>query len=161
MESNLLASDIVTSTKLPTKTKSNLIEQVFETILQTGETGIFQTELCKVFSLDSRDGSRLISNLEKRDLVSRERMLYNGRWTYKVFVKKFTEAAEFVKKPIEIASVEGAPCFGCTYQHLCSLEDETSQYSPEKCRWIEEWVLLGLSRITTLSQQSPESQRIR
>jgi hypothetical protein len=157
MEGNLLASDIVTSTKLPIKTKSNLIEQVFETILQTGETGIFQTELCKVFSLDSRDGSRLVSNLEKRDLISRERMLYNGRWTYKVVVKKPMAIAEFVKKPIEIASVEGAPCFGCIYQHLCSSEDETSQYSPEKCRWIEEWVLFGLSRVTALSQQNPES----
>jgi DNA-binding MarR family transcriptional regulator len=156
-----LASDIVTSTKLPIKTKSNLIEQVFETILQSGEAGIFQTELCKVFSLDSRDVSRLVSNLEKRDLISRERILYNGRWTYKVVVKKPTEVAELVKKPIEIVSVEGAPCFGCTYQHLCSLEDETSQYSPEKCRWIEEWVLLGLNRVTTLSQQqNPESQRI-
>jgi DNA-binding MarR family transcriptional regulator len=153
-----LASDIVTSTKLPIKTKSNLIEQVFETILQTGEAGIFQTELCKVFSLDSRDGSRLVSNLEKRDLISRERMLYNGRWTYKVVVKKSMEITEFVKKPIEITSVEGAPCFGCTYQHLCSSEDETSQYSPEKCRWIEEWVLLGLSRVTALSQQNPESR---
>ena len=152
-----MASDIVTSTKLPIKTKSNLIEQVFETILQTGEAGIFQTELCKVFSLDSRDGSRLVSNLEKRDLISRERMLYNGRWTYKVVVKKSMEITEFIKKPIEIASVEGAPCFGCTYQHLCSSEDETSQYSPEKCRWIEEWVLLGLSRVTALSQQNSES----
>ena len=152
-----MASDIVTSTKLPIKTKSNLIEQVFETILQTGETGIFQTELCKVFSLDSRDGSRLVSNLEKRDLISRERMLYNGSWTYKVVVKKPMEIAEFVKKPIEVASVEGAPCFGCTYQHLCSSEDETSQYSPEKCSWIEQWVLLGLSRVTALSQQNPES----
>ena len=157
MKSNLLASDIVTSTKLPIKTKSNLIEQVFETILRTGEAGIFQTELCKVFSLDSRDGSRLVSNLEKRDLISREKMLYHGRWTYKVVVKKSMEVAEFIKKPIEITSVEGAPCFGCTYQHLCSSEDETSQYSPEKCRWIEEWVLLGLSRAATLPQQNPES----
>ena len=152
-----MASDIVTPTKLPIKTKSNLIEQVFETILRTGEAGIFQTELCKVFSLDSRDGSRLVSNLEKRDLISRERMLYNGRWTYKVVVKKSMEITEFAKKPIEISSVEGAPCFGCTYQHLCSSEDETSQYSPEKCRWIEEWVLLGLNRVTALSQQNPES----
>jgi DNA-binding MarR family transcriptional regulator len=153
-----LASDIVTSTNPQIRAKSNLIEQVFETILQSGESGIFQTELCKAFSLDSRDGSRLVSNLEKRDLISRERILYNGRWTYKVVVKKSTEAEEFVKKPIEIASVEGAPCFGCTYQHLCSLEDETSQYSPEKCKWIEEWVLLGLSRVTTLSQHNPENQ---
>ena len=156
-----MASNIVTSTKLPIKTKGNLIEQVFETILQSGEGGIFQTELCKVFSLDSRDGSRLVGNLEKRDLISRERILYNGRWTYKVVVKKPIEVAELVKKPIEIVSVEGAPCFGCTYQHLCSSEEETSQYSPEKCRWIEEWLLLGLNHVTTLSQQqNHESRRI-
>ena len=150
-----MSPDIITPTKV--KTKSNLIEQVFETILQSGEGGIFQTELCKVFSLDSRDGSRLVSNLEKRALISREKMLYNGRWTYKVIVKKSPAVTEFAKKPIGIASVEGAPCFGCTYQHLCSSEDETSQYSPEKCRWIEEWVLLGLNRVTPLSQQNPES----
>ena len=152
-----MSSDIITPTKLAVKTKSNLIEQVFETILQSGEGGIFQTELCKVFSLDSRDGSRLVSNLEKRDLISRERMLYNGRWTYKVVVKKPMEIAEFVKKPIEIASVEGAPCFNCTYQHLCSSEDETSQYSPEKCIWLEEWVLVGLNRIIPSSQQTTEN----
>jgi DNA-binding MarR family transcriptional regulator len=145
---------MITPAKLPVKTKNNLTEQVFEAISQSGENGIFQTELCKVFSLDSRDGSRLVSNLEKRSLISREKMLYNGRWTYKVIVKKSSAAAEFAKKPIEITSIEGAPCFSCTYQHLCSVEDETSQYSPEKCAWIEEWVLLALDRMTTSAQNS-------
>jgi hypothetical protein len=152
-----LSPDIITPTKLAVKTKSNLIEQVFETILQSGEGGIFQTELCKVFSLDSRDGSRLVSNLEKRALISREKMLYNGRWTYKVIVKKSPAVTEFAKKPIEIASVEGAPCFSCTFQHLCSSEDETGQYSPEKCTWLEEWVLVGLNRIITPSQPTTEN----
>jgi hypothetical protein len=150
-----LSPDIITPTKV--KTKSNLIEQVFETILQSGEGGIFQTELCKVFSLDSRDGSRLVSNLEKRALISREKMLYNGRWTYKVIVKKSPAVTEFAKKPIGIASVEGAPCFSCTFQHLCSSEDETGQYSPEKCIWLEEWALDGLNRIITPSQPTTEN----
>ena len=152
-----MSPDIITPTKLAVKTKSNLIEQVFETILQSGEGGIFQTELCKVFSLDSRDGSRLVSNLEKRALISREKMLYNGRWTYKVIVKKSPAVTEFAKKPIEIASVEGAPCFSCTFQHLCSSEDETGQYSPEKCTWLEEWALDGLNRIITPSQPTTEN----
>ena len=150
-----MSPDIITPTKV--KTKSNLIEQVFETILQSGEGGIFQTELCKVFSLDSRDGSRLVSNLEKRDLISREKMLYNGRWTYKVIVKKSPAVTEFAKKPIGIASVEGAPCFSCTFQHLCSSEDETGQYSPEKCTWLEEWAIDGLNRIITPSQPTTEN----
>jgi hypothetical protein len=150
-----LSPDIITPTKV--KTKSNLIEQVFETILQSGEGGIFQTELCKVFSLDSRDGSRLVSNLEKRALISREKMLYNGRWTYKVIVKKSPAVTEFANKPIGIASVEGAPCFSCTFQHLCSSEDETGQYSPEKCTWLEEWALDGLNHIITPSQPTTEN----
>ena len=69
--------------KLPAKNKSELTEQVFQAIVDSGETGIFQTELCKSFSIDSRDGSRLVGNLEKQSLISRERMLYKGRWTHK------------------------------------------------------------------------------
>ncbi|HZC20066.1 MAG TPA: hypothetical protein VE223_00325, partial [Nitrososphaeraceae archaeon] len=61
------------------------------------------------------------------------------------------------KKPIGIASVEGAPCFSCTFQHLCSSEDETGQYSPEKCTWLEEWAIDGLNRIITPSQPTTEN----
>ena len=132
--------------KLPAKNKSELTEQVFQAIVDSGETGIFQTELCKSFSIDSRDGSRLVGNLEKQSLISRERMLYKGRWTYKLIVKKIPQLKEADRRPIEIASVEGAPCFRCTFQHLCSTEDETSQYSPAKCNWIEQWVILDTKK---------------
>ncbi|HVP82506.1 MAG TPA: hypothetical protein VMS35_05645, partial [Nitrososphaeraceae archaeon] len=107
-----------------------------------GENGVFQTELCKSFSIDSRDGSRLVGNLEKQSLISREKILYKGRWTYKLIVKKIPQLKEVDKKPIEIDSVEGAPCFSCSYQHLCSTEDEMSQYSPSRCSWIEQWVVI-------------------
>ena len=131
--------------KLPPKNKSELTEQVFQAIVDSGETGIFQTELCKSFSIDSRDGSRLVGNLEKQSLISRERILYKGRWTYKLIVKKMPQLKAY-RRPIEIASVEGAPCFSCTFQHLCSTEDETSQYSPAKCNWIEQWVILDAKK---------------
>jgi hypothetical protein len=131
--------------KLPAKNKSELTEQVFQAIVDSGETGIFQTELCKSFSIDSRDGSRLVGNLEKQSLIYRERTLYKGRWTYKLIVKKIPQL-KADRRPIEITSVEGAPCFSCTFQHLCSTEDETSQYSPAKCSWIEEWVILDTKK---------------
>ncbi len=131
--------------KLPPKNKSELTEQVFQAIVDSGEIGICQTELCKSFSIDSRDGSRLVGNLEKQSLISRERILYKGRWTYKLIVKKIPQL-KVDRRPIEIASVEGAPCFGCTFQHLCSTEDETSQYSPAKCNWIEQWVILDTKK---------------
>ncbi|MFB5600655.1 MAG: transcriptional regulator [Nitrososphaeraceae archaeon] len=130
----------LSKSKVP-KNKSELAEQVFQAIVEGGDNGIFQTELCKSFSIDSRDGSRLVGNLEKQSLISREKILYKGRWTYKLIVKKIPHLKDEDKKPIEIDSVEGAPCFSCSYQHLCSTEDETSQYSPSKCSWIEQWVV--------------------
>ena len=115
---------------------------------------LFQTELCRVFSLDSRDGSRLVGNLEKQSLISREKILYKGRWTYKLVLRKSIVSAESAKKPIDVASVEGAPCFSCTYQHLCSSDDDTSQYSPARCTWIEEWVLTSFGRAIDTHQNS-------
>ena len=151
-----MSSEIINPTKISVKTKSDLVDQIFTAILKSGENGIFQTELCKVFSLDSRDGSRVVGNLEKQSLISREKILYNGRWTYKLLIKKSQDITEFTKKPIEITSIEGAPCFSCTYQHLCSSEDETSPYSPAECVWIKEWVLTDFhSRTIETSQQNP------
>jgi B-block binding subunit of TFIIIC len=145
-----LPSEIVTPAKISVKSKNSLVEQALQTISRSGENGIFQTELCKTFSLDSRDGSRLVGNLEKQALISREKILYNGRWTYKLIVKK-PSMSEIEKRQVEIKSVEGAPCFSCNYQHLCSSEDDMSQYSPAKCTWIAEWVLSSFSR--TLNHQ--------
>jgi hypothetical protein len=124
-----------------------MLEKVFETILNSGENGIYQTELCKAFSLDSRDGSRLVGNLEKQSLILRERTLYKGRWTYKLLIKKSPVAEEFARKPIDIECVEGSPCFSCTYQHLCSSEDETSLYSPARCTLLEEWVVTSFDKV--------------
>jgi B-block binding subunit of TFIIIC len=148
-----LSSRVFSPTKISIKPKSDLIDQAFDAISKSGENGIFQTELCKVFSLDSRDGSRLVGNLERQSLISREKILYKGRWTYRLFVKK-SLASEFAKRPLEIASVEGAPCFSCNYQHLCSSEDDTSQYSPARCMWIEDWVLTSFNRAMSITQNS-------
>jgi len=51
----VLSSEIIGS-KLSARSKSDLIDKVFEAITTSGEEGVFQTELCKSFSLDSRDG---------------------------------------------------------------------------------------------------------
>ena len=153
-----MSSEII-NPKISIKTKSELIDQVFDIISKSGENGIFQTELCKVFSLDSRDGSRLVGNLEKQSLISREKILHNGRWTYKLVIKKSSTVAQLAKKPIELANVEGAPCISCNYQHLCSSDDETSQYSPAKCMWIEEWVLMGFSKML-ISQEGSQNKEL-
>ncbi|HEY7572813.1 MAG TPA: transcriptional regulator [Nitrososphaeraceae archaeon] len=149
-----MSSNIIKPIKVSVKSKSDLLDQAFDAISKSGENGIFQTELCKVFSLDSRDGSRLVGNLEKQSLISREKILYKGRWTYKLVLRKTVASPDSIKKPIEVTCVEGAPCFSCTYQHLCSSDDETSQYSPARCSWIEEWVLTSFGRAMDNQQNS-------
>lgn len=141
MSPNLLNSRSVS------KNKHELFDEVLAVILKSGKDGVFQTEICKVFSLDSRDGSRLAGTLEKQSLIHREKVLHKGRWTYKLIIKKPSLAETRKKKRVQITSVEGAPCLSCVYQHSCSSEDEMTQYSPSRCGWLEEWVITSFDKI--------------
>lgn len=147
-----MSSEIIGS-KLSVRSKSDLIDKVFEAITTSGEEGVFQTELCKSFSLDSRDGSRLVGNLEKQSLITREKALYRGRWTYKLVVKKTISMDSEEPRPIDVSMVEGAPCLCCSYQHLCSNEDESNPYSPARCQIIEEWIVTSFDKFMMNQQQ--------
>ena len=152
-----MSSEIIGS-KLSVRSKSDLIDKVYDAITTSGEDGVFQTELCKLFSLDSRDGSRLVGNLEKQSLITREKALYRGRWTYKLVVKKTISMDCEEQKPIDVSMVEGAPCLCCSFQHLCSNEDESSQYSPAKCQIIEEWIVTSFDKFMINQQQSSDQE---
>ena len=153
-----MSSEIIGS-KLSVRSKSDLIDKVFDAITVSGEEGVFQTELCKLFSLDSRDGSRLVGNLEKQSLITREKALYRGRWTYKLVVKKTISIDAEEQKPIDVSMVEGAPCLCCSYQHLCSNEDESNQYSPAKCQIIEEWIVTSFDKFILTQEEQPSSEQ--
>ena len=136
-------------------------DEVLAVILKSGKDGVFQTEICKEFSLDSRDGFRLAGNLEKQSLIHREKVLYKGRWTYKLIIKKPSLAETRKKRRVQITSVEGAPCLSCVYQHSCSSEDEMTQYSPSRCSWLEEWVVTSFDKIVmTGLEESPVNEPI-
>lgn len=155
MSPNLLNSRSVA------RNKHELFDEVLAVILKSGKDGVFQTEICKEFSLDSRDGSRLAGNLEKQSLIHREKVLYKGRWTYKLIIKKPSLAETRKKRRVQITSVEGAPCLSCVYQHSCSSEDEMTQYSPSRCSWLEEWVVTSFDKIVmTGSRESPVNESI-
>lgn len=155
MSPNLLSSRSVA------RNKHELFDEVLAVILKSGKDGVFQTEICKEFSLDSRDGSRLAGNLEKQSLIHREKVLYKGRWTYKLIIKKPSLAETRKKRRVQITSVEGAPCLSCVYQHSCSSEDEMTQYSPSRCSWLEEWVVTSFDKIAmTGSEESPVNESI-
>jgi B-block binding subunit of TFIIIC len=152
---NLLSSRSVA------RNKHELFDELLAVILKSGKDGVFQTEICKEFSLDSRDGSRLAGNLEKQSLIHREKVLYKGRWTYKLIIKKPSLAETRKKRRVQITSVEGAPCLSCVYQHSCSSEDEMTQYSPSRCSWLEEWVVTSFDKIVmTGTEESPVNEPI-
>lgn len=121
----------------------DLTGKVFRTIVSNGKDGILQSELWKELNLTSRDGSRVAIRLEHRALIRREKMLENGRWTYKLFATKL---------PIDTSSIENAPCLTCQYEHMCSLE---GSYSPITCGYIETWLVQSLDSANQKRQAPP------
>ncbi len=120
---------VVVRLKLNEAQIEDLTGKVFRTIINNGKDGILQSELWKELNLTSRDGSRVAIRLEKRSLIRREKMLENGRWTYKLFA---------VKLPVNTASIEKAPCLTCPVEHMCSLD---GAYSPTSCNFLEDWLI--------------------
>ncbi len=102
-------------------------------VAKRGDNGMFQSELWKKLKLSSRDGSRLALKLEREHLVKREKILEDGRWTYKL---------KIAHVPVTTQSIESAPCLICPVESKCTLEGEIS---PRTCPLIEQWVLTELS----------------
>ena len=108
----------------------------FRIIINNGKNGILQSKLWKELDLTSRDGSRLAIRLEKRSLIKREKILKNGRWTYKLFA---------VKLPVGTQTIEQAPCLTCPVEHMCSVD---GYYSPNSCNLIENWIVVSFNNAT-------------
>ena len=114
-----------------------ITNKVCEILAERESSGMFQSELWKKLKLSSRDGSRLALKLERMGLIYREKLLENGRWTYKLILKK---------TPISTQSIENAPCLVCPVEQKCSLEGEIS---PITCQFIEDWVIAELKKPKT------------
>ena len=113
-----------------------LTNKVCEIMMQYGhpEEGVLQNVLWKRLKLSNRDGSRLALRLERRRIISREKILEKGRWTYKLILKK---------TPVSTESIENAPCLICPVERKCTSEGEIS---PKTCQLIEDWVLAELKK---------------
>jgi predicted DNA-binding transcriptional regulator len=107
----------------------DLTSNVYKLVVEHGGEGVLQSELWKELSLTSRDGSRLAIRLERRGMIRREKVLDDGRWTYKLTP---------LRMPVQIRSIEEAPCITCPYEAKCST---TGVVSPLSCPWISEWVV--------------------
>ena len=113
----------------------------FRIIINNGKNGILQSKLWKELDLTSRDGSRLAIRLEKRSLIKREKILKNGRWTYKLFA---------VKLPVGTQTIEQAPCLTCPVEHMCSID---GYYSPNSCNLIENWIVVSFNSATPQQEE--------
>ncbi len=111
-----------------------LTNKVCDILAEKESDGLFQSELWKKLKLTSRDGSRLALKLERMGIISREKLLEKGRWTYKLILKK---------TPISTQSIENSPCLVCPVEQKCSLEGEIS---PRNCQFIEDWVLAEMKK---------------
>ena len=107
----------------------DMTSKVYKVVVEHGAEGVLQSFLWKELSLSSRDGSRLSIRLERRGMVRREKVLEEGRWTYKLTP---------LRMPVAIESIEQAPCITCPYESKCS---STGAVSPLSCPWICEWVV--------------------
>lgn len=98
-------------------------------VTKRGDDGMFQSDLWKKLKLSSRDGSRLALKFERQHLIKREKILQDGRWTYKL---------KIAHVPVSTQSIESAPCLICPVEQKCTLDGEVS---PRTCPLIEQWVL--------------------
>ena len=127
-----LTEEEITEFQIHKTDMDKLINHVCEIVATYGNNGIHQSDLWKKLKLTSRDGSRLALKLERMGLITREKILLKGRWTYKLII---------IKSPIGTDSLEGAPCLVCPVESKCSLDGDIS---PKTCQFIEDWVLVEL-----------------
>ena len=127
-----LTEEQITDFQIHKTDMDKLINHICEIVATYGNDGIHQSDLWKKLKLTSRDGSRLALKLERMGLITREKILLKGRWTYKLII---------VKSPVGTESLEGAPCLVCPVESKCSLDGDIS---PKTCQFIEDWVLIEL-----------------
>ena len=117
--------------------RDDLEEQALNLIISIGPDGILQSDMWRKLKSSSREGSRICLRLEAKNLIRRERELFKGRWTYRIFFKK---------RLIAIDSLLTIPCMFCENTYRCELDAEIS---PATCVPLTNWLFA--------SEDTPES----
>lgn len=106
-----------------------LINRVCEMLSSGPSGGTLQGDVWRRLKLTLSDGFRLALKLEWLGLITREKVLENGRWTYRLILKR---------TPISTRSIVDAPCLTCPVEQKCTPDGEVS---PHTCDLIRDWVL--------------------
>jgi hypothetical protein len=109
--------------------RSDLEERALKLILENGDEGILQRDMWRALGATSREGSRLSLKLEANDLITRERELANGRWTFRLFINI---------RRIDIDSLLDVPCFFCEDIENCEVGRDISAAT---CDTLTAWLL--------------------
>ena len=114
-----------------------ITNKVCEIVAEYEDKGMLQSDLWKKLKLSSRDGSRLALRLERRGLISREKILQKDRWTYKLIIEQ---------TPISLESLQNSPCLTCPVEQKCDIENIHPEPSPLYCQLIEDWVITEFTK---------------
>jgi hypothetical protein len=77
----------------------------------------------------SRDGLRISIRLEAKNVIRRERELFNGRWTHRLFINV---------RRVAIDSLLDVPCMVCEDIRNCEVGREISA---SICEVLTQWLL--------------------
>ncbi|MHA1271613.1 MAG: hypothetical protein ACTSPY_17605 [Candidatus Helarchaeota archaeon] len=104
--------------------------KALEFIKSFGIKGVLQSELWKHLGATSRVGSRIAVKLEEGGFIKREKELFRGRWTFRLFyIKKEIEK-------IEWDTLNNCPCFLCDSLDICAADKAIN--CKELLIWMEE-----------------------
>ena len=109
--------------------RNELEHKALDVISNNGTDGVLQSELWRKLDATSREGSRIALKLETKGLILREKELYEGRWTYRLFPKR---------KPASLNSIIDSPCLMCPNDPRCGA---WSPISPNDCPRLTMWIL--------------------
>ncbi len=109
--------------------RNELEYKALNVISNNGTDGVLQSELWRELDATSREGSRIALKLETKGLILREKELYEGRWTYRLFPKR---------KPASLNSIINSPCLMCPNDSRCGA---WSPISPNHCPRLTSWIL--------------------
>ena len=119
--------------RIEKKDMEQLTNKVCEILAANADSGMLQSDLWKRLKLSVRDGSRLSLRLERRGMITREKILQNGRWTYRLIIEQM---------PISLESIQNAPCLTCPVEQKCNVDNVYPEPSPRHCELIQEWVII-------------------
>ena len=114
-----------------------ITNKVCEIVSAYEDKGMLQSDLWKKLKLSNRDGSRLALRLERRGLISREKILQKDRWTYKLIIEQ---------TPISLESLQNSPCLTCPVEQKCDVSNVYPEPSPLNCQLIEDWIVAEFSK---------------